>query len=87
MSLPLITYTYSKNSYIQTHQLNELQNKMEEHNLLSLKQSSDTLWLSLERAVKCIRTNWVALLLELEEETAKDCLVLESTSNCTYSLS
>lgn len=60
-------YTYNKNSPIRTHQLNELQNEMEEHDLLSLKQPSGTLWLSLERAVTCIRANWVALVLELEE--------------------
>ncbi|KAF3835668.1 hypothetical protein F7725_028226 [Dissostichus mawsoni] len=33
-------------------------------------------WLSLERAVKGIRANWVALVLELqEEEAARDCPV------------
>ncbi|KAF3842831.1 hypothetical protein F7725_001680 [Dissostichus mawsoni] len=49
---------------------------MEEHDLLSLKQPSATRWLSLERAVKGIRANWVALVLELQEEEAdKDCPV------------
>ncbi|KAI4822431.1 hypothetical protein KUCAC02_007982 [Chaenocephalus aceratus] len=49
---------------------------MEEHDLLSLKQPSATRWLSLDRAVKGIRANWVALVLELQEEEAdKDCPV------------
>ncbi|KAI4785163.1 hypothetical protein KUCAC02_037927 [Chaenocephalus aceratus] len=49
---------------------------MEEHDLLSLKQLSATRWLSLERAVKGMRANWVALVLELqEEEAARDCPV------------
>ncbi|KAK1878735.1 Transmembrane protein C17orf113 [Dissostichus eleginoides] len=49
---------------------------MEEHDLLSLKHPSATRWLSLERAVKGIRANWVALVLELEEEEAdRDCPV------------
>ena len=49
---------------------------MEEQDLLSLKQPSATRWLSLERAVKGIRANWVALVLELEEEEAvRDCPV------------
>ena len=69
-------YTYYKNSPIRTHRLNELQNEMQEHDLLSLKQPSATRWLSLERAVKGIRANWVALVLELQEEEAdKDCPV------------
>ncbi|KAF3833185.1 hypothetical protein F7725_026850 [Dissostichus mawsoni] len=69
-------YTYYKNSPIRTHRLNELQNEMEEHDLLSLKQPSATRWLSLERAVKGIRANWVALVLELQEEEAdRDCPV------------
>ncbi|KAK5899933.1 hypothetical protein CesoFtcFv8_009358 [Champsocephalus esox] len=67
-------YTYYKNSPIRTHRLNELQNDMEEHDLLSLKQPSATRWLSLERAVKGIRANWVAMVLQ-EEEADKNCLV------------
>ncbi len=41
---------------------------MEAHDLLSLKQPLATCWLSLEKAVKDIRANWVSLVLELEEE-------------------
>ena len=49
---------------------------MEEHNLLSLKQSPATCWLSLEREVKGVCANRVAVVLELEEEeAARDCLV------------
>ncbi|KAK1902580.1 Transmembrane protein C17orf113 [Dissostichus eleginoides] len=49
---------------------------MEEHDLLSLKQPSAIRWLSLERAVKGIRANRVALVLELqEEEAARHCPV------------
>ncbi|KAK5848763.1 hypothetical protein PBY51_008456 [Eleginops maclovinus] len=70
------TYTYYKNSPIRTHRLKELQKEMDEHDLLSLKQPSATRWLSLERAVKGMRANWVALVLELEEEeAARDCPV------------
>uniref|UniRef100_A0A673AIY5 HAT C-terminal dimerisation domain-containing protein n=1 Tax=Sphaeramia orbicularis TaxID=375764 RepID=A0A673AIY5_9TELE len=48
----------------------------EEGDLLSLKQPSATRWLSLERAVKGVRTNWAALVMELEEEEAvRGCLV------------
>ena len=69
-------YTYYKNSPIRTHRLKELQKEMDEQDLLSLKQPSATRWLSLERAVKGMRANWVALVLELEEEeAARDCPV------------
>lgn len=69
-------YTYYKKSPIRTHRLNELQSAMEEQDLLSLKQPAATRWLSLERAVKGIRANWVALVLELEEEEAvRECPV------------
>ncbi|KAL1261177.1 hypothetical protein QQF64_034240 [Cirrhinus molitorella] len=67
-------YTYYKNSPIRTNRLNKLQNEMEAHDLLSLKQPSATRWLSLERAVKGIRANWVSLVMELEEE--------ENSRNC-----
>lgn len=69
-------YTYYKNSPVRTHRLKEIQKEMDEHDLLSLKQPSATRWLSLERAVKGVRANWVALVLELEEEEAsKHCPV------------
>uniref|UniRef100_A0A673CDH4 HAT C-terminal dimerisation domain-containing protein n=1 Tax=Sphaeramia orbicularis TaxID=375764 RepID=A0A673CDH4_9TELE len=63
-------YTYYKNSPIRTHHLKELQNEMEEGDLLSLKQPSAKCWLSLERAVKGVCTNWATLVMELEEEEA-----------------
>uniref|UniRef100_A0A672Z5U1 HAT C-terminal dimerisation domain-containing protein n=1 Tax=Sphaeramia orbicularis TaxID=375764 RepID=A0A672Z5U1_9TELE len=51
-------------------------NASKERDLLSLKQQSATCWVSLERVIKGVRTNWAALVLELvEEEAIRGCPV------------
>lgn len=66
--------THTTNCPIRTNRLNKLQNEMEAQDLLSLKQSLASCWLSLEKTVKGIRANWVSLVSELEEE--------ENSRNC-----
>ncbi|XP_070546128.1 uncharacterized protein C17orf113-like [Ptychodera flava] len=61
-------YNYFEYSASRYERLRELNRALDNADFLSLKQPCSVRWLSLSRAVKAIKCNWPALIMELDED-------------------
>lgn len=64
-------YHYFEYSAVRYERLRELNSALDESDIVSLKEPCSVRWLSLTRAVKAIKANLPALLMELDEDAAR----------------
>ncbi|XP_061573635.1 zinc finger protein 862-like isoform X1 [Cololabis saira] len=61
-------YSFYKHSASRTNRLRQLTAALSDEDMTSLKQPCAVRWLSLHKAVESIKSNWPALVMELNEE-------------------
>lgn len=61
-------YSFYKHSASRTDLLRQLTEALSDEDMVSLKQPYAFRWLSLHRAVESMKSNWPALVMELNEE-------------------
>ncbi len=61
-------YSFYKHSVSMTNRLRQLTAALSDEDMTSLKQPCTVRWLSLHKAVKSMKSNWPALVMELNEE-------------------
>ncbi|KAK5861548.1 hypothetical protein PBY51_022938 [Eleginops maclovinus] len=64
-------YSFYKHSATRTNRLRQLTAELHDEDMVSLKQPCAVRWLSLLRAVKAMKHNWPAVVMELTEEALR----------------
>ncbi|KAM4551083.1 uncharacterized protein C17orf113-like [Odontesthes bonariensis] len=64
-------YSFYKHSATRTNRLRQLTAELHDEDMVSVKQPCAVRWLSLHRAVKAMKHNWPAVVMELTEEALR----------------